>query len=62
LSAPVARAILLRAAGAQPLTDEVYDYAVVHPVALRSGPVPIEIVTEAPDGTYDLVPYIVGTP
>lgn len=62
LPAPVVRAILLRAADAAPLSDEVYDYAVGHPAELRTGPVPLEILTESPDGTYDCVPFIVGVP
>ena len=61
LPARVARAILLRPKpGAVP--EAVYDLAVGHPVEVPGGSVTVEIVTEQPNGTYDLVPHILGVP
>lgn len=65
LPGQVGRVILLRPKGA-PLSEEVYEYAVGHPVMLRKGlkkyRVNTEIITEGQDGTYDFVPVVVGVP
>lgn len=59
------RCVLLRPKGS-PLSHEVYEYAVGHPVMLRKGlrtyRLSTEIVTESPDGTYEFVPVVVGVP
>ncbi len=60
-----ARAILLRTHPG-PLADAVYDYAVGHPVTVGHGftraRCSLEIVSENSDGTYDLIPYVLGVP
>jgi hypothetical protein len=65
LPGQLARLILLRPKGS-PLAEEVYEYAVGHPVmlrkALRRYRVNTEIITEGADGTYDFVPVVVGVP
>ena len=70
LSAPslegrLARIILLRTQPI-PLPEEVYDYAVGHPVQVPWGfgshRATIEIITENPDGTYDFVPHVLAVP
>lgn len=61
LPAPISRAILLRLK-APPLSEEVYEYAVGHPLELDSGAVALEIISEGPTGTYDLVPHVLGIP
>lgn len=65
LPGQVARCILLRPRG-NPLAQQVYEYAVGHPVMLRKGwhryRVNTEIITESADGTYDFVPVVVGVP
>ncbi len=56
------RAILLRLRSG-PMDDAVYERAVRHPVEVPGGPaVPIEVITELDDGTYDLVPHVIGVP
>jgi len=55
------RAILLRVHPV-PIPEAVYEYAVGHPLDLPGGPVPIEIVSEEANGTYDLVPHVLGVP
>ncbi|MCI4335744.1 MAG: hypothetical protein L3K17_00900 [Thermoplasmata archaeon] len=61
LPARLVRAILLRPQPG-PVSEAVYDLAVGHPVEVPGGPVAIEIVTEQPNGTYDLVPHVLGVP
>ena len=65
LSAAPVRLILLRT-GAVPLPEDVYEWAVGRPAFLARGlsryRVTTEIITEAPDGTYDFVPYVLGIP
>lgn len=61
LPARVVRAILLRPT-AGPVPEAVYDLAVGHPVDVPGGTVTVEIVTEQANGTYDLVPHVVGVP
>lgn len=59
------RAILLRTRPG-PLGDGAYDFAVGHPIVVRhgltEGRCTLELVTEQPDGTYDLVPHVLGIP
>lgn len=61
----VVRLILLRTQPI-PLPEEVYEYAVGHPVTIRRGlhetRVPVEIITESRDGSYEFVPYVLGVP
>jgi len=65
LGAAVVRIILLRPQPT-PLAEEAYEYAVGHPATWRQSMtdyrVPVEIITESPDGTYDLIPHILGVP
>lgn len=61
LPARVVRAILLRPTPG-PVPEAVYDLAVGHPVDVPGGALTVEIVTEQANGTYDLVPHIVGVP
>ncbi|HEV2520227.1 MAG TPA: hypothetical protein VGX00_06365 [Thermoplasmata archaeon] len=61
LPARVVRAILLRLHD-EPIGESVHDFAVGHPLNVAGGKVAIEIVSERPDGTYDLVPHILGVP
>ncbi|MCI4352611.1 MAG: hypothetical protein L3K14_04405 [Thermoplasmata archaeon] len=65
LAAAPARIILLRTTGG-PLAEEVYDYAVGHPVFVRWGTrrvrLNLEIISENADGTYDFVPHVLGMP
>lgn len=61
LPARLRRAILLRVHPV-PIPEAVYEYAVGHPLDLPGGPVPIEIVSEEANGTYDLVPHVLGVP
>jgi hypothetical protein len=60
-----ARVILLRTSP-DPLPQEVYDFALGHPVEFSRGlgryRAAIEIITEHADGTYDLVPHVLGVP
>jgi hypothetical protein len=59
------RAILLRTHPV-PLIEPAYDYAVGHPIAVRRGwthgRCTLEVISENPDGTYDLVPHVLGLP
>ncbi len=58
----LARAILLRPA-ARSLERDAYDYSVRQPLSIPGGPpVAVEVVSERPDGTYDLVPHVIGIP
>ena len=63
-AAPV-RLILLRTK-AVPLPEDVYEYAVGHPVYISRGlgrtRSTLEIITENADGTYDFVPQVLGVP
>ncbi len=65
LEGRLARIILLRTQPG-PLAEEVYDYAVGHPVFVSWGfgrhRVTIEIITENPNGTYDFVPHVLAVP
>jgi hypothetical protein len=61
LPARVRRAILLRAHPV-PIPDEVYDRTVGRRIPVRGGTASLEIVSENPDGTYDLVPHVLGVP
>jgi hypothetical protein len=61
LPARLVRAILLRPQPG-PVPEAVYDLAVGHPVEVPGGSLAIEIVTEQPNGTYDLVPHVLGVP
>lgn len=65
LDAPPVRLILLRT-GAIPLPEDVYEWAVGRPAFLARGfsryRVTTEIITEAPDGTYEFVPHVLGVP
>ena len=62
--API-RLILLRPASA-PLPEDAYEYAVGHPVVLGGRfarhRASLEVITEAPEGTYDFVPRVLGVP
>ena len=59
------RALLLRLHPV-PLIEGAYDFAVGHPIAVRKGltegTCTLEIVSENPDGTYELVPQVLGLP
>jgi hypothetical protein len=55
------RAILLRVHPV-PIPEAVYEYAVGHPIDLPGGPVPVELIGEEANGTYDLVPHVLGVP
>ena len=58
----LARAIVLRT-HPMPIEDEVYDYSVHRPLAVPGGrSVPLEVITELEDGTYDLIPHVIGVP
>jgi hypothetical protein len=65
LGARVARLILLRTHPV-PLPEDVYEYAVGHPAVIPNGyapaTVPVEIITEAADGSYEFVPHVLGVP
>lgn len=65
LEGQVVRAILLRSKPV-PLPEDVYEYAVGHPVEPRhrgaDGRINLEIITENADGTYDFVPQVLGVP
>jgi hypothetical protein len=61
LPAQVRRAILLRAHPV-PIPEEVYDRAVGRRIPVRGGSVALEIISENADGTYDLVPHVLGVP
>ena len=65
LEGRLARVILLRTSAA-PLPEDVYEYAVGHPVFAPRGSgrdrVTLEIVSEKPNGTYDFVPHVLGVP
>jgi hypothetical protein len=61
LPSQVRRAVLLRVHPV-PISEPVHDFAVGHPIEVRGGRVAIEIVSEQPDGTYDLVPHVLGVP
>jgi hypothetical protein len=65
LEGRVARLILLRT-NPVPLPQEVYEYAVGHPIYVPWGfgrhRVTIEIISENPNGTYDFVPHVLGVP
>jgi hypothetical protein len=61
LPARVARALLVRSKS-EPISEDVHDFAVGHPVSVPGGKVAIEIVTEQADGTYDLIPHVLGVP
>lgn len=61
LPAQVRRAILLRV-HPEPMPDGVYDRAIGRRIPVKGGSVPLEIVSENPDGTYDLVPHVLGVP
>jgi|GEM_PF-3109943 len=58
---PIVRVIALRTSS-EPTSEPVHDFAVGHPIELRGGRVPVEIVTEEPGGSYDLVPHVLGVP
>jgi hypothetical protein len=59
------RMIVLRTAPG-PIPDAVYDYVVAHPIRVAWGwqrtPASVELITENPDGTYDVVPHVLGIP
>jgi hypothetical protein len=59
----LARLVLVRTQPI-PLPEDVYEYAVGHPVLLPGGRGrgTLEIITENPDGTYDFVPHVLGVP
>ncbi|MCI4351725.1 MAG: hypothetical protein L3K15_09485 [Thermoplasmata archaeon] len=58
----LARAIVLRQ-HPTPISDEVYEHAVRHPLPMPGGPaVALEVITEREDGTYDLIPQVTGVP
>ena len=59
--ARIVRAILLRVHPV-PLPEPVYDFAVGHPIPVGRDRVTLEIVSEQPNGTYDLVPHVLGVP
>jgi hypothetical protein len=61
LPARVARAILLRL-HPEPMAEPIYEYAVGHPLAVPGGTVAVEVISEQTDGTYDLVPHVIGVP
>jgi hypothetical protein len=61
LPARVTRALLVRL-HPEPITESVHDFAVGHPVSVPGGQIAVEIVSEQSDGTYDLVPHILGVP
>ncbi len=61
LPARVQRTILLRV-HPEPLPDGVYDRAVGRPIPVRGGNAALEIISENADGTYDLVPHVLGVP
>jgi hypothetical protein len=65
LGAAVVRIILLRPQPT-PLAEEAYEYAVGHPATWRQSMtdfrVPVEIISESADGTYDLIPHVLGVP
>jgi hypothetical protein len=65
LGAAVVRLLLLRTHSV-PLPEDVYEYAVGHPVMIRhrwsESRVHVEIVTEGADGTYEFVPHVLGVP
>ena len=59
------RAILLRQHPV-PLIEPAYDFAVGHPIPVRRGATvgrcTLEVIGENPDGTYELIPYVLGLP
>jgi len=65
LEGRLVRIILLRPEPG-PLAEEVYDYAVGHPVEVPWGfgrrRATLEIVTENANGTYDFVPHVLAVP
>jgi hypothetical protein len=65
LTAAPVRMILLRTKSV-PLPEDVYEYAVGHPVYLRRGfghsRSTLEVITENADGTYEFVPQVLGIP
>lgn len=65
LAGRLARVILLRVPSGE-LPEEVYDYAVGHPVEVPWGfgrrRAALEIISERPDGSYDLVPRVLSVP
>jgi hypothetical protein len=65
LAGPLVRVILLRPR-AGPIAEEVYEYAVGHPVYLNRGwerhRLSLEIISENPDQTYDFIPHVLGVP
>ena len=65
LEGRLSRVILLRS-GSVPLPEDVYEYAVGHPVTVpwgfRRERVTLEIISENPGGTYDFVPHVLGVP
>ena len=65
LEGRLSRIILLRTSSV-PIPEDVYEYAVGHPVTVPWGfsreRVTLEVVTENPNGTYDFVPHVIGVP
>lgn len=65
LDGPVARVILLRPPSTG-VPEDVYEYAVGHPIRIKYGlgtlEVHLEVIGENSDGTYDLVPQLLGVP
>ncbi|HEV2167142.1 MAG TPA: hypothetical protein VGS23_09255 [Thermoplasmata archaeon] len=56
------RAIVLRTRPL-PIDDDVYELSTHRPLAVPGGPsVPLEVITELEDGTYDLIPHVIGVP
>lgn len=58
------RLILLRTGNA-PIPQDVYEYAVGHPILSPRGGkvrVTLEIISEGPNGTYDFIPHVLGIP
>lgn len=61
LGEPLARAILLSPKGGS-VADSAYETAKAHSLRIGRRKIPVEIVSERADGTYDLVPLLVEAP
>jgi hypothetical protein len=61
LKEPLARAILLAPRG-KSISVAAYEAARSKPIAAGGRAVPLELIAERPDGTYDLVPLLVDAP